>query len=266
MFYYFGYGSNINLTSLKAKGVVPLHSEVATLSGWKLKFNVRHWFRHEGGVASIEKASAKDRVLGVVHLCEDHHLEKLDAVESYGVGYDRVEVDLLASSKPIKALTYVGLPEYLDNNCKPTQRYLNIITKGARESGIDIKYIENLEKHPIVEEIFLPPFVPELKSDFIPEFDTDKLLQFPKYTALCDAVFDMSNARHDLRCLHSLFGGKDMTLFHLRRHDSSQGHETLSDIAEGKIASRGMNYLNTYLWEYNKEFQYIGKFLPNINQ
>jgi sulfite reductase (NADPH) flavoprotein alpha-component len=49
MIYYFGYGSNMNLISLRAKGVEPQRSQHAILRGWRLRFNVQHFFRHEGG-------------------------------------------------------------------------------------------------------------------------------------------------------------------------------------------------------------------------
>jgi hypothetical protein len=91
MFLYFGYGSNINLVSLRAKGVDPVASERAILRGWRLRFNVQHWFRHEGGVGNIEPSpNPDDFVEGMVHTCYDEHLAPLDAVESYGLGYDRI--------------------------------------------------------------------------------------------------------------------------------------------------------------------------------
>lgn len=37
----------------------------------------------------------------------------------------------------------------------------------------------------------------------------------------------MSGARWQYSFLHSYFGGKDMTLFHLKRLDTSDGGETL---------------------------------------
>jgi hypothetical protein len=42
MFLYFGYGSNINLISLNAKGVEPISSQPGILRGWRLRFNVQH--------------------------------------------------------------------------------------------------------------------------------------------------------------------------------------------------------------------------------
>ncbi|MDH5257356.1 MAG: gamma-glutamylcyclotransferase, partial [Gammaproteobacteria bacterium] len=168
MFHYFGYGSNLNLTSLRAKGVEPLSSERALLHGWKLAFNVRHWFRHEGGVGNIIPSdNPGDQVQGMLHVCEDEHLPLLDAVEAYGTGYDRVEVELETEHGMIKATTYVGMPGYLDDNCLPTRRYLNILLKGASEAGLDEKYIEKLRQQPLNPVKDYPPFQhPTTESEF----------------------------------------------------------------------------------------------------
>lgn len=259
VFHYFGYGSNINLTSLRAKGVEPRWSQRATLHGWKLLFNVQHWFRHEGGVGNIQPSDrSADRVQGLVHACEDGDLALLDAVESYGVGYDRIEVELETARGPLRALTYVGLPSYLNDSCRPTRRYLNILLKGAVEAGLDGAYIEALRRHPVHAELAYPPF--EHPAGPLPVFDRSSLADHPRHTALAGAVFDMSCARPRLHCLWDLFGGRDMTLFYLKRLDSSDGSETLADIEEGRISEAGRSYLNAYLHAYDEEFRYIGRY------
>jgi hypothetical protein len=138
VFWCFGYGSNTNIASLCAKGVDPKASERGFLRGWRLRFNVKHFFSLEGGVGNIESTDdASDIVWGVVHLCEDDHLALLDAAEAYGHGYDRVEVSVHTDRGERRALTYVGMPAFLDETCRPTQRYLNIIFKGAIAAGLD---------------------------------------------------------------------------------------------------------------------------------
>ena len=260
VFHYFGYGSNINLTSLRAKGVEPRWSEPATLHGWKLLFNVQHWFRHEGGVGNIVPSDRPaDRVQGLVHGCEDRHLDLLDAVESYGVGYDRIEVELDSARGPLRALTYVGLPSYLNDRCLPTRRYLNILVKGAIEAGLDRAYIDALRRHPVHPERDYPPF--EHPEGPLPVFDRRSLACHSRYTALAGAVFDMAPARPRLHCLWDLFGGRDMTLFYLKRLDSSDGGETLADLERGRISAAGRSYLNAYLHEYDEEFRYVGRYL-----
>lgn len=258
MFHYFGYGSNLNLTSLRAKGVEPQRSTPAALPGWRLRFNVRHWFRHEGGVGNIQPGDAGDRVLGLVHRCEDEHLPLLDLVESYGAGYDRIHVDLETAAGPVRAVTYVGIPSYLDDACLPTRRYLNIILQGAARAGLDPDYIERLRSHPTHPDPDYPPFdFPEEPKCF---FTQRTLARHPLYTGLAGAVFDMRDAAPRLECLRELLGGKDMTLFHLKRHDSSDGSETLQDIRDDRISEAGRKYLNAYLHEYNAEFRYAGRY------
>ena len=116
MFWYFGYGSNMDLTSLRAKGVEPHTSERAVLRGWRLRFNVHHFFRHEGGVGNIEPSDdPTDAVWGVLHQCDDEHLALLDAAEAYGHGYDRIGVSVLTDRGEQRAIAYVGIPSFLDN-------------------------------------------------------------------------------------------------------------------------------------------------------
>ena len=265
MFHYFGYGSNLNLTSLRAKGVEPLSSERAVLHGWKLSFNVRHWFRHEGGVGNILPSSnTMDQVHGMLHICEDEHLPLLDAVEAYGTGYDRIEIEVETDHGMVQATTYVGMPGYLDDTCLPTRRYLNIILKGASEAGLDETYIEKLRQQPLNPVKDYPIFqhpTDQHSTDTESVFDQDSICRYPMYTALAGAVFDMQNARSDLHCLFELFGGKDMSLFHLKRHDTSDGTETLDDIKQDRISEAGRGYLNAYLHEYDREFRYIGRYV-----
>ena len=110
MFYYFGFGSNMSMLSLRAKGVEPQTSIKATLRGWRLRFNVQHFFRHEGGVGNIENTGKpEDYVLGVLHACPDEALSLLDEAEAYGHGYDRIEVEVetasIAPSQSVSAFT-----------------------------------------------------------------------------------------------------------------------------------------------------------------
>src|SRR5947209_4622021 len=71
VFLYFGYGSNLHVPALRAKGVRPVASVRGRLRGWRLAFDVRHWFPHEGGMGNIRRTDdVSDEVQGVVHACE----------------------------------------------------------------------------------------------------------------------------------------------------------------------------------------------------
>lgn len=262
MFRYFGFGSNMNMTSLRAKGVEPLAARCAILHGWRLRFNVQHFFRHEGGVGNVERSeNPDDRVLGVLYDCPDEALAPLDAMEACGHGYDRITVEVEVGSERVSAFTYIGMPQFINDDCLPSKRYLNLLIDGARAAELDVNYVQELEKQPVHQAEDYPSFTPPL-GDY-PIFDSDSLAQQPLYTVLYGAVFDMSQARplHDyLKCF---FGGRDMTLFHLKRLDSSKGNESMDDIIYGRLSESQRSYLNSYLNEYAREYRYVGRFNYN---
>ena len=260
-FWYFGYGSNMDLTSLRAKGVEPRASERAALPGWRLRFNVGHFFQHEGGVGNIEATGdATDVVWGVVHRCDSQDLAPLDAAEAHGYGYDRTNVTVVTGRGQRQAIAYVGNPSFIDEGCQPTQRYLNILVRGAAAAGIHPGYIEALQRHPVRQRRAVPPFVPPPGAERA-IFTAATLAQHPLLTALAGAVFDMSGARWKHKFLHGLFGGRDMTLFHLKRLDDSDGSETLEDIKHGHLTTAQRQYLNEYLHEYSAEYVYVGRYI-----
>jgi sulfite reductase (NADPH) flavoprotein alpha-component len=260
VFWYFGYGSNMDLKSLRAKGVEPRISQRAVLHGWRLRFNVQHFFRHEGGVGNIEASGDPSNVVwGVLHLCEDEHLALLDAAEACGHGYDRIEVTVGHEAGEQRAIAYAGLPAFINNTCLPTRRYLNILLQGATAAGLDGAYVEALRKHPVQPRSAAPPFVPP-PGDY-PSFNAAALARQPLLTALAGCVFDMADARSQHRFLQGFFGGKDMTLFHLKRLDHSDGSETLEDLRCDRLTPAQRQYLDEYLHAYMEEYAYAGRFL-----
>lgn len=265
MFHYFGFGSNMSIASLKAKGVVPLSSRSAVLQGWCLRFNVQHFFRNEGGVGNIEHTgNPQDLVLGILHELSDDALELLDAAEAYGYGYDRITLDVEITNdsceqpQRVSALTYVGMFSFIDNNCLPSRRYLNILLDGAIKAGLDKNYIEQLKIHPVLKPKDYPLFSPP-EGEY-PIFNEALLVKYPLYTVLKGFVFDMSDARPHHEYLKGFFGGKDMTLFHLQRLDSSNNQETIDDIKYNRLNSIQEAYLNSFLNEYAVEYCYVGRF------
>ncbi len=200
----------------------------------------------------------------MLHECPDEALALLDAAEACGHGYDREEVEVEPDNRPtgdsqrVSALTYVGMPQFIDSGCLPSRRYLNIVLEGARQAGLDDDYLETLARQPIHQFEEYPAF--RAPSGDYPTFDRDSLAEQPLYTALYGAVFDMSGARplHDF--LKGFFGGRDMTLFHLRRLDSSHVDETMEDIRKGRLNQAQKQYLNAYLNEYAREYRYVGHY------
>lgn len=259
MFSYFGYGSNMDLTSMRAKGVHPERSRRASLPGWKLRFNVHHFFRHEGGVGNIEQSdNPDDEVQGVLHDCRDEDLAALDAVEAYGFGYDRIEVPVRTASGTTSAIAYIGIPSFLDESCRPARRYMNILVKGARNAGLDPAYIDRLLVHPVHPKKPYEPFhAPDVPAS---TWNAGTLAKESCLTALAGYVFDMSAARWQHEYLKGLFGGRDMTLFHLQRMDTSDGSESADDVRHNRLNADQREYLNEYLHEYHAEYRLAGHF------
>lgn len=265
MLQYFGFGSNMSLLSLRAKGVEPRTSRRAVLRGWRLRFNVQHFFRHEGGVGNIEHTgNPNDRVLGVLHECPEEALALLDQAEAFGHGYDRIQVAVQAGdhcerdNPNLIAITYVGMPEFIDDSCLPSQRYLNIILHGGREAGLDDDYLQELASQPMHTNEDYPLFTPP-PGDY-PTFDRESLAEQPLHTALYGAVFNMSAARPLHTFMKGFLGGRDMTLFHLRRLDSSKIDESIDDVRYGRLSQAQKKYLNAYLHEYAREYLYAGSY------
>jgi sulfite reductase (NADPH) flavoprotein alpha-component len=167
-------------------------------------------------------------------------------------------VTVLAERGEQQAMAYVGMPSFLNDSCRPSQRYLRLLLEGAAAAGLDPSYIEFLRGHPVHQNTPLPKFVPPPGE--YPVFNAETLALHPLYTGLAGSVFDMSCARWHHRFLHSIFGGKDTTLFQLMRLDGSNGSATLDDIRRGRLSPEQQQGLNEYLHAYASEYVYVGQF------
>lgn len=263
MFTYFGYGSNLDAVAMRAKGVVPARSRVGELRGWRLRFDVAHFFADlEGGVANIEHTGRHgDLVLGVLHDCDDAALELLDRAELYPDGYDRITVAPTArttggTGEAVEAIAYVGTPAFLDATCRPSQRYLNIVVRGARAAGLDEQYVAALASTPVHEPPDIGAF--EVPPGDWPTFDADELVGRSELTALAGHVFDMSDARPEHRLVREWFGGHDVTETIAHRSDASDATETLDEVLSGAVDERIRQYVEAYLTMFAREYRYAG--------
>lgn len=253
---YFGYGSNMDFAALRAKGVKPRASRQACLPGWRLRFNVAHFFKHEGGVGNIEYTGlATDVVHGVLHICDETDLAALDKLEGEGVGYDRISVEVTSENTTVVAHAYIGCSAYINENLLPVARYMNILVRGARAAKISSDYIAKLEKQPIFKPAAYDCFVP--KSDAVVR---DYTSLAPQETVLAGHVFCMGQVRFEHELARDWFGGKEVTQFHLRRSDRSNGEEQLHSFLEDNLRSDQRVMLNTYLNAFDEEYVHLGRF------
>ena len=254
MFYYFGYGSNMNSASLKAKGIEPLSAEPAVLKGWQLKFNIPDFFQIEGGTGNIVLAEGHE-VHGILYSCKEEAGVILDQLEAVGINYLRSKVAVTTYSGNIaSAHVYIGMKERLKEGYQPSRRYLNILLKGASTSALDTKYQKFLRSQEVKTEPVFRPF----RSISGLHFSSKELSEIKHLTGIAGVVFDMTEARADHHYLRSFLGGKDMTLFFLRRMDTSDGTESLDDIRAGRLTLAQKRYLINYLHEFDREYRVVG--------
>ncbi len=258
MFYYFGYGSNLSVISLKAKGVDPLSSEPARLEGWRLVFNIPDFFQIEGGTGNIVPGADTDVVHGALHGCRARDVHKLDQLEAVGVTYRRVETTVTAySGRRVRAYVYIGLADILDDHCLPSQRYRNILVQGATDMRLDPGYISQLRAMPTCPSPRVTPFLGTSDGERV--FSLAELASSPNLTALGGFVFDMTNARPRHAYLRGLLGGKDSTLLFLRRMDTSDGSETIENVTAAQLNDAQRAFLNAYLHEFAREYVPVGR-------
>lgn len=261
MFSYFGYGSNMDMQALRLKGVCPVSSQRGMLFGWQLVFNLRTFFQHEGGMGNVCHTGNPDHVThGVLHSFHEEAIPLLDQMEGGGHAYNRVEVEIETyDQEKKKAHIYVARPErLLEGRGLPSPRYLNILIRGATQIGLDPAYIETLRQVPTHPQPDFPPF--EFPAAPTTVFTAESLAEHPFYTALAGAVFDMSASMEEFPFLETLLGGKDSTLFFLKRMDSSTHNETLEQVIHGCFSPLQQKSLNRYLHEFSHIFQYLGRF------
>lgn len=253
---YFGYGSNMNPRALLAKDINIIPGIKAILRDWQLRFDVEHWFPHEGGVANIQPMPG-GIVRGVLYWIAADDLERLDQLESLGVGYQRMQVSLETELGAFSAWAYVGMASFLKSECRPTRRYLNLLVEGAQFAGHDPEYVHWLQSHQTHSEQQLPPF--QAPAGTWPHYTEDILIREPTWTALCGHLFSMEACRWQHQCLLGILGGRDTTVFHLRRLDSSKGDESIADFKQKGLNNEQWRYLNAYLHAYHAEYQYCGR-------
>jgi len=146
----------INPTSLRLRRLYPLESHPALLRGWRCVF------RGDCGMASILPADStlpsmnnhpipRNDFHGVLHRLDEDMMARLDIIES---AYERLTVEVeLYDGRRQKATVYKMYEAKLDPmrpDTLPSERYLDIISKGCEHFGVSREYIEWLRGHECV--------------------------------------------------------------------------------------------------------------------
>ncbi len=139
MLWYFAYGSNLDPgTVLGRRRMRPRDTRRARLDGYRLIFDLRVG-KGERAVANLLPAT-ESHVHGVAYSIGRVQAACLDRTEGVPRAYQRVAVPLAIEDVPDgEAFTYVS--ERRTPGRKPSERYMNLLLRGARHHGLPEDYV-----------------------------------------------------------------------------------------------------------------------------
>ena len=149
-FWYFSYGANMNVKYIEErKKVKVIESAPAILKDFRMAFSFKGFPHVEPGFAGLWDSPGSN-VHGIAICLDKQSADILDTSEgannTFGYVKQKVTFNTYAG-KAIEGFIYIDKSpdrkEYL-----PSRRYLNILISGAKEAGLDSKYIAKLESQP----------------------------------------------------------------------------------------------------------------------
>ena len=124
---YFAYGSNLSEKRMRDERKIRYYSrKFAILKDYKLVFNKRSKDDPDIGYANIIKSQGAF-VEGALYEINDSDIHILDRCEGFPRHYDRITVTLNGN---INAIAYIAQPEMINENAKPTKKYIEFLLEG----------------------------------------------------------------------------------------------------------------------------------------
>lgn len=140
--FYFAYGSNM-LTARLAERVPQVRpAGRGWLSGHSLHFHLRG-SDASGKCNVLHTGRDADLVHGVLYELDAARLDRLHAAE--GPPYAFVELPIATPAGTVRAATYRGRADFLDDALAPFDWYRDFVVHGAREHGLPACWVAMLE-------------------------------------------------------------------------------------------------------------------------
>ena len=143
--FYFAYGSNMLTARLAER--VPTVRPVGRgwLSRHRLHFHLSG--SDESGKCNVlHTGEDRDIVHGALYELDAERLDRLHAAE--GPPYAFLELEINTPDGLLRAATYRGRAEYLDDRLVPFDWYRDFVVHGGREHGLPADYVAALEVVP----------------------------------------------------------------------------------------------------------------------
>lgn len=125
--FYFAYGSNLNLKKMVDLGCTISFLRAAELRDYELVFNKRSYKDPNVGFANIVRSDKK--VEGILYEILEEDLLKLDKIEGCPKHYHRRRIEVICDARHYNAITYCATEEWIDENVRPTKKYLDNLMK-----------------------------------------------------------------------------------------------------------------------------------------
>eukprot|EP01083_Nonionella_stella_P004964 14509_1 len=238
---YFGYGSNLSLSSFKQfKNVDVLSYCCGIIYDWKLSFSLCYPTKAFGNI----HCSKGDAVHGIIMRLKQSDFTLLKALE---ISYRAVKLKAYSyqnrTTKPLDVYTFVfdkqcedrikhelatdstikQVPRFFDihgGGRKPDKNYVDTIIRGAKELKLDSDYIKTLETVECVPIVQYKRTVRQLQQINNKIWTLPELTQYmAQDSARCVSilkgiVFDMAQFPPSWK---PMVRGKDMTMFYAKR-------------------------------------------------
>ena len=143
--WYFAYGSNLCIRQMESRTGPIRQKRVCVLKGHRLAFNKQG---DRGEIYANIIVQDDGEVWGVIYLCDEAAMAKLDICEGVAGGhYRREDVTVVTSAtETMPAVAYVAQPDYVCEEGRPSDGYLGKILKGADEHGLPEGYITSIKE------------------------------------------------------------------------------------------------------------------------
>jgi len=141
-FLYFGYGSNLLTTRLRARTPSAIFHAKAILPEHRLTFSKVSIDR--SGKCHVEPAEDDASVLGIVFRIQRSEKAALDTAEGLGAGYEERTLRVTTDTGEIEVLAYAASPDRLDSARRPYHWYKALVLAGATEHDLPRDYVDSI--------------------------------------------------------------------------------------------------------------------------
>ena len=148
---YFAYGSNLHPLRLAQRVGDVATVAVGQVAGTARRFN-KIGRDGSGKCNLVFSTSEPTHTTGVVYRMSLAQKSLLDRYESLGRGYEACEVHVQTPDGPLRAMTYVAMQAYVDENLHPFHWYRELVWLGALSFGFPKNELDQLRTGPAISD------------------------------------------------------------------------------------------------------------------